>query len=233
MARGNEQRGGDGQGRRDRNRGNQAEERAESDIVEKLVHINRVAATRAGRVRWRTGLLFGAAGMAGAFAGGRIAGHLPARGLMLGFAALMVVGDQKGRVGYGHGKAREVPEAIRKATEEAKKSMIRVPLRESRTLHHDGAGRWGAGKVMVRSAPPGTGVIAGGPMRAVLETLGVQDVVGKSVGSSNPYNMVRATFEALKAQSSPRQVAAKRGKKVADVLGRKADSAAVAAADGE
>ena len=194
MARGNEQRGGDGQGRRDRNRGNQAEERAESDIVEKLVHINRVAATVKG-------------------------------GRRFSFAALMVVGDGKGRVGFGHGKAREVPEAIRKATEEAKKTMIRVPLRENRTLHHDGNGRWGAGKIMMRAAPPGTGVIAGGPMRAVLETLGVQDVVGKSVGSSNPYNMVRATFEALKAQSSPRQVAAKRGKKVSDVIGRRADGA--------
>ena len=146
-------------------------------------------------------------------------------GRRFSFAALMIVGDQKGRVGFGHGKAREVPEAIRKATEEAKKSMIRVPLRESRTLHHDGNGRWGAGKVMVRAAPPGTGVIAGGPMRAVLETLGVQDVVGKSVGSSNPYNMVRATFEALKAQSSPRPVAAKRGKKVGDIMGRRNDGA--------
>ena len=146
-------------------------------------------------------------------------------GKRFGFAAIVVVGDGKGRVGHGSGKAREVPEAIRKATEEAKKSMIRVPLRESRTLHHDGNGRWGAGKVMVRAAPPGTGVIAGGPMRAVLETLGVQDVVGKSVGSSNPYNMVRATFEALKAQSSPRQVAAKRGKKVSDVIGRRSDGA--------
>src|SRR5471032_1852174 len=136
-------------------------------------------------------------------------------GRRFGFAALVVVGDQKGRVGYGHGKAREVPEAIRKATEEARKSMIRVPLRESRTLHHDGQGRWGAGKIMMRSAPAGTGVIAGGPMRAILETLGVQDVVAKSVGSSNPYNMIRATFEALKVQASPRQVAAKRGKKVA------------------
>ena len=154
-------------------------------------------------------------------------------GRRFGFAALVIVGDQKGRVGFGHGKAREVPEAIRKATEEAKKSMIRVPLRESRTLHHDGNGRWGAGKVMVRAAPPGTGVIAGGPMRAVLETLGVQDVVGKSVGSSNPYNMVRATFQALKAQSSPRQVAAKRGKKVADVIGRRADGASAVAAEAE
>ena len=177
--------------RRDRN--NNADER-DSDIVEKLVHINRVAATVKG-------------------------------GRRFSFAALMVVGDQKGRVGYGHGKAREVPEAIRKATEEAKKSMVRVPLRESRTLHHDGSGRHGAGKVMLRAAPPGTGVIAGGPMRAVLETLGVQDVVAKSVGSSNPYNMVRATFEALKVQSSPRQVAAKRGKKVTEVIGRRADAA--------
>src|SRR6202161_373045 len=146
-------------------------------------------------------------------------------GRRFGFAALVVVGDQKGRVGFGHGKAREVPEAIRKATEEAKKSMIRVPLRESRTLHHDGAGRHGAGKVMLRAAPAGTGVIAGGPMRAVLETLGVQDVVAKSVGSSNPYNMVRATFGALKVQSSPRQIAAKRGKKVSDIVGRRSDGA--------
>ena len=189
MARRNEERGD----RRNR-------EESDSDIVEKLVHINRVAATVKG-------------------------------GRRFSFAALMVVGDQKGRVGFGdlagfgHGKAREVPEAIRKATEEAKKSMIRVPLRESRTLHHDGHGRWGAGKVMVRAAPPGTGVIAGGPMRAVLETLGVQDVVGKSTGSSNPYNMVRATFEALKVQASPRQIAAKRGKKVGDVIGRRADGA--------
>src|SRR5580700_2989061 len=150
-------------------------------------------------------------------------------GRRFGFAALVVVGDQKGRVGFGHGKAREVPEAIRKATEEAKKSMIRVPLRESRTLHHDGAGRHGAGKVMLRAAPAGTGVIAGGPMRAVLETLGVQDVVAKSVGSSNPYNMVRATFDALKVQASPRQVAAKRGKKVGDIIGRRTDGASEAA----
>jgi small subunit ribosomal protein S5 len=146
-------------------------------------------------------------------------------GRRFAFAAIVVVGDQRGRVGHGAGKAREVPEAIRKATEEAKKSMIRVPLRESRTLHHDGAGRWGAGKIMVRAAPPGTGIIAGGPMRAVLEALGVQDVVGKRLGSSNPYNMVRATFEALKKQASPRQVAAKRGKKVADIIGRRSDAA--------
>ena len=118
-----------------------------------------------------------------------------------------------------------MPEAIRKATEEAKKSLIRVPLRESRTLHHDGYGRWGAGKIQVRAAPPGTGVIAGGPMRAVLESVGISDVVGKSLGSSNPYNMVRATFEALKVQSSPRQIAAKRGKKVSDIMGRRADGA--------
>jgi small subunit ribosomal protein S5 len=177
------------------NRGERRDRTEEpSEFVEKLVAINRVAATVKG-------------------------------GRRFSFAALMVVGDQKGRVGYGHGKAREVPEAIRKATEEAKKTMIRVPLRESRTLHHDGAGRWGAGKVMVRSAPPGTGVIAGGPMRAVLETLGVSDVVGKSLGSSNPYNMVRATFEALKVQSSPRQIASKRGKKVGDLLARRNDGA--------
>ena len=139
-------------------------------------------------------------------------------GRRFGFAALVVVGDEKGRVGFGHGKAREVPEAIRKATDAAKRGLIRVPLREGRTLHHDVAGRHGAGKVFLRAAPPGTGIIAGGPMRAVLETLGVQDVVAKSVGSSNPYNMVRATFDALKKQVSPRSVAARRGKKVSEVL---------------
>ena len=182
--------------RRDDNRGgrNNRDDERDSDIVEKLVHINRVAATVKG-------------------------------GRRFSFAALMVVGDQKGRVGFGHGKAREVPEAIRKATDEAKKNMIRVPLRESRTLHHDGSGRHGAGKVMLRAAPPGTGVIAGGPMRAVLETLGVHDVVGKSTGSSNPYNMVRATMDALKLQSSPRQIANKRGKKVSDILGQRKDGA--------
>jgi len=196
MARGPENRGGGEGGQRRGRRDNNAPqaEGPDSDIVEKLVHINRVAATVKG-------------------------------GRRFSFAALMVVGDQKGRVGFGHGKAREVPEAIRKATEEAKKTMIRVPLRESRTLHHDGAGRHGAGKVILRSAPAGTGVIAGGPMRAVLETLGVHDVVGKSTGSSNPYNMVRATFDALKGQSSPRQIASKRGKKVADIVGRRSDGA--------
>lgn len=146
-------------------------------------------------------------------------------GKNFGFAALVVVGDEKGRAGFGHGKAREVPEAIRKATDEAKKKMIRVPLREGRTLHHNGAGRWGAGKVVLRSAPPGTGLIAGGPMRAVFEVLGIRDVVAKSLGSSNPYNMVRATFEALGEQVSPRQIAAKRSLKVADILSRRKDGA--------
>ncbi|PHR58623.1 MAG: 30S ribosomal protein S5 [Robiginitomaculum sp.] len=146
-------------------------------------------------------------------------------GRNMSFAALVVVGDEKGRVGFGKGKAREVPEAIRKATELAKKTMIRVPLREGRTLHHDCKGRHGAGKVILRAAPPGTGVIAGGPMRAVLETLGVQDVVAKSQGSSNPYNMVRATFDALMRQESPRTIAAKRGKKVGDLVTRRQDGA--------
>src|SRR5476651_1124394 len=187
-------------GERERGGGHRGgREERDSEFVDKLVHINRVAKVVKGGKRF-------------------------------GFAALVVIGDQKGRVGFGHGKAREVPEAIRKATEEAKKTMIRVPLRESRTLHHDGNGRWGAGKVMVRAAPPGTGVIAGGPMRAVLETLGVHDVVGKSTGSSNPYNMVRATFDALKGQSSPRQIANKRGKKVGDIIGRRADGASSAEA---
>ncbi len=170
------------------------QEEKDNEFVDKLVHINRVAATVKG-------------------------------GRRFSFAALVVVGDQKGRVGFGHGKAREVPEAIRKATDQAKNKMIRVPLREGRTLHHDGKGRWGAGKIIMRSAPPGTGVIAGGPMRAVLETLGVQDVVAKSTGSSNAYNMVRATFEALKQQMSPRQVASKRGKKVSDIVSRRQSTA--------
>ena len=139
-------------------------------------------------------------------------------GKRFGFAALVVVGDQKGRVGVGHGKAREVPEAVRKATEGAKRALIRVPLREGRTLHHDVNGRWGAGKVILRTAPAGTGVIAGGPMRAVFESVGMADVVAKSTGSSNPYNMVRATFEALKKQVSPRSVASRRGKKVSEIL---------------
>ena len=152
-------------------------------------------------------------------------------GKNFGFAALVVVGDKKGRVGFGHGKAREVPEAIRKATDEAKKTMIRVPLREGRTLHHDGRGRWGAGKVMLRAAPPGTGVIAGGPMRAVFDVLGVGDVVAKSQGSSNPYNMVRATFDALKRQVSPRQVANRRGLKVGDIAARRSDGASAAAVE--
>ena len=173
MARGNEQRGEGGQ-RRGRDRGAPVEERAESDIVEKLVHINRVAATVKG-------------------------------GRRFSFAALMVVGDQKGRVGFGHGKAREVPEAIRKATEEAKKTMIRVPLRESRTLHHDGAGRWGAGRVMVRSAPPGTGVIAGGPVRAVVEAAGIRNILTKSIGTSNPHNVIKAALNGLGQLISPEQ----------------------------
>ncbi len=133
-------------------------------------------------------------------------------GRRFGFAALVVVGDQKGRAGHGAGKAREVPEAIRKATEQARRNMVRVPLREGRTLHHDVTGRYGAGRVVLRSAPPGTGVIAGGPMRAVFEALGAQDVVCKSTGSANPHNMVKATFDALARTMSPRQVAAKRNK---------------------
>src|SRR5712664_3622231 len=144
-------------------------------------------------------------------------------GRRFGFAALVVVGDQKGRVGFGHGKAREVPEAIRKATEAAKRNLVKVPLREGRTLHHDVTGHHGAGRVVLRAAPPGTGIIAGGPMRAVFETLGIQDVVAKSLGSSNPYNMVRATFDALKRQDSPRTVAARRNIKVSTLQARRRD----------
>ena len=152
-------------------------------------------------------------------------------GKRFGFAALVVVGDGSGRVGFGHGKAREVPEAISKATAAARKKMIRVPLKEGRTLHHDGNGRFGAGKVTVRTAPAGTGIIAGGPMRAVFESLGVADVVTKSVGTSNPYNMIRATFDALANQTSPKSVAQRRGKKVADLLGRGGASEVEAEAD--
>src|SRR6187399_3037663 len=150
-------------------------------------------------------------------------------GRRFGFAALVVVGDEKGRVGFGHGKAREVPEAIRKATEAAKRGLIRVPLREGRTLHHDVHGRHGAGKVFLRAAPPGTGIIAGGPTRAVFEALGMQDVVAKSLGSSNPYNLVRATFNALKNEDSPRSVAARRGLKVSTLQSRRRVSEAEAA----
>ena len=166
----------------------------DSEFVDKLVHINRVAKVVKG-------------------------------GRRFGFAALVVVGDEKGRVGFGHGKAREVPEAIRKATESAKRQMIRVPLREGRTLHHDVAGHHGAGRVILRAAPADTGIIAGGPMRAVFETLGMQDVVAKSIGSSNPYNMIRATFDALKNSNSPRMVAARRGKKVSEIVARRRDGA--------
>jgi small subunit ribosomal protein S5 len=141
-------------------------------------------------------------------------------GKRFGFAALVVIGDQKGRVGFGSGKAREVPDAVKKATEAAKRKMIRIPLREGRTLHHDIYGHFGPGKVVLRTAPPGTGIIAGGPMRAVFEALGVQDVIAKSVGTSNPHNMIRATLVALTATASPRQVAARRGKKVSDIIGK-------------
>ena len=150
-------------------------------------------------------------------------------GKRFGFAALVVVGDQKGRVGFGNGKAKEVPEAIRKATEQAKRQMIRVPLREGRTLHHDMEGRHGAGRVVMRMAPEGTGIIAGGPMRAVFEMLGIKDVVSKSIGSQNPYNMIRATIDGLKKEASPRSVAQRRGKKVADILPKREDAAQASA----
>ena len=193
-----------GGGRRDDRRGGGrgGNDDGGEELIEKLVHINRVSKTVKGGKRF-------------------------------GFAALVVVGDGKGRVGFGHGKAREVPEAITKATASAKKKMVRVPLKEGRTLHHDGKGRFGAGKVNLRSAPAGTGIIAGGPMRAVFESLGVHDVVTKSVGSSNPYNMIRATFDALTEQTSPKSVAQRRGKKVADLLGRGGANVAEAEAAAE
>ncbi|MBN8976890.1 MAG: 30S ribosomal protein S5 [Xanthobacteraceae bacterium] len=182
-----------------RERSRDREER-DSEFVDKLVHINRVAKVVKGGKRF-------------------------------GFAALVVIGDQKGRVGFGHGKAREVPEAIRKATESAKRNLTRVALREGRTLHHDIAGRHGAGRVYLRAAPAGTGIIAGGPMRAVFETLGIQDVVAKSIGSSNPYNMIRATFDALKHQDSPRSVAARRNIKVSTLQSRRVGGDAEVVAD--
>ncbi len=148
-------------------------------------------------------------------------------GRRFSFAALVVVGDKKGRVGMGSGKAREVPEAIRKATEAAKRSMIRIPMREGRTLHHNVVGHFGAGRVVLRSAPPGTGIIAGGPMRAVFETMGMGDVVAKSLGTNNPHNVVKATFAALRKVQSPRAVAARRGKKVVEILGRRLEAAEV------
>ena len=201
--------GGRGRGGNDRDRGGRGRDNRGAtgdggeELVEKLVHINRVSKTVKGGKRF-------------------------------GFAALVVVGDAKGRVGFGHGKAREVPEAIQKATAAAKKAMIRVPLRDGRTLHHDGRGHFGAGNVYVRSASQGTGIIAGGPMRAVFEALGVADVVTKSVGTSNPYNMIRATFAALSEQTSPKAVAQRRGKKIADLMARRGDvSARVAEADAE
>jgi small subunit ribosomal protein S5 len=142
-------------------------------------------------------------------------------GRRFGFAALVVVGDQRGKVGFGTGKAKEVPEAIKKATDDAKKNMVKVPMKEGRTLHHDMKGHYGAGRVVLRSAPSGTGIIAGGPMRAVFETLGVQDVVAKSIGTSNPHNMIKATFDAFNSMNSPRNIASKRGKKVAEIFEKK------------
>lgn len=184
----------------------QAREKEESEFIEKLVAVNRVAKVVKG-------------------------------GRRFGFAALVVIGDGRGRVGTGHAKSKEVPDAIKKATDQAKRKMIRVPLRDGRTLHHDVKGHFGAGRVVMRTAPTGTGIIAGGPMRAVFECLGVQDVVGKVVGSNNPYNMVNATLEALQSMQSPRQIATRRGKKVADVIsqreGGKTVDAAVAESDEE
>ena len=142
-------------------------------------------------------------------------------GKRFAFAALVVVGDQKGRLGFAHAKAKEVPDAIKKATERARRNLIRVPLREGRTLHHEVLGTFGAGHVTLRTAPAGTGIIAGGPMRAIFEVMGIQDVVAKCTGSSNPHNMVRATFNALTSLYSPRTIAAKRNKKVGDIVSRR------------
>ena len=178
-----------------RGRDRTKEEQRDDELIDKLVHINRVAKVVKG-------------------------------GRRFSFAALVVAGDGSGRVGFGTGKAREVPEAIRKATEQAKREMVHVPLRDGRTLHHDVEGNFGAGKVVLRSAPPGTGIIAGGPMRTVFEAMGVKDVVTKSIGSANPHNMIKATFNALSSSSSPRSVAARRGKKVSEIVARRSSAAA-------
>ena len=176
--------------RQSRGRGKNKEEQQDDELIDKLVHINRVAKVVKG-------------------------------GRRFSFAALVVAGDGSGRVGFGTGKAREVPEAIRKATDQAKREMVHVPLRDGRTLHHDVEGNFGAGKVVLRSAPPGTGIIAGGPMRAVFEAMGVTDVVTKSIGTANPHNMIKVTFKALSSSSSPRSVAARRGKKVSEIVARR------------
>ena len=147
-------------------------------------------------------------------------------GRNMSFAALAVVGDKKGRIGFAHAKAKEVPDAIKKATELARRKLVRVPLKEGRTLHHDMCGHFGSGKVVLRTAPAGTGIIAGGPMRAVFEVLGIQDVVAKCTGSSNPHNMIRATFKALLDEAAPRHVAARRGKKVSEIVGHREESVA-------
>ena len=179
--------------RQGRGRGKNKEEQQDDELIDKLVHINRVAKVVKG-------------------------------GRRFSFAALVVAGDGSGRVGFGTGKAREVPEAIRKATDQAKREMVHVPLRDGRTLHHDVEGNFGAGKVVLRSAPPGTGIIAGGPMRAVFEAMGVTDVVTKSIGTANPHNMIKATFKALSSSSSPRSVAARRGKKVSEIVARRSSN---------
>ena len=145
-------------------------------------------------------------------------------GRRFGFAAIMIVGDNKGKVGYGTGKAKEVPEAVRKATEDAKTKMIRVHLKDNRTLHHDIVGRFGAGKVILRAADPGTGIIAGGPLRALFESLGIKDIVAKSTGSSNPHNMIKATFDAFTKSESPKSAAAKRSKKISEIISSKISS---------
>ena len=184
--------------RQSRGRGKNKEEQQDDELIDKLVHINRVAKVVKG-------------------------------GRRFSFAALVVAGDGNGRVGFGTGKAREVPEAIRKATDQAKREMVHVPLRDGRTLHHDVEGNFGAGKVVLRSAPPGTGIIAGGPMRAVFEAMGVTDVVTKSIGTANPHNMIKATFKALSSSSSPRSVAARRGKKVSEIVARRSSNSNISA----
>ena len=162
-------------------------EKKKDDIVEKLVHINRITKVVKG-------------------------------GRRFGFSALVVVGDQKGKIGIAHAKSKQVPDAIKKANEMARRNFIHIPLREGRTIHHDVAGKDGAGKIKLRAAPKGTGIIAGGPVRAVCEVLGIKDIVAKSMGTSNPHNVIRACMNALSKQFSPKHIATIRNKKISEIV---------------
>jgi len=145
-------------------------------------------------------------------------------GRRFAFSALVVVGDQLGSIGIGHGKAKQVPDAIKKATETAKRKLTKIPLREGRTIHHDVLGKDGAGKVLLRSAPSGTGIIAGGSIRSICEVIGIQDIVAKSLGSSNPNNVLRSCLKGLKSQKTPKQISILRGKKISEITKNRANT---------